>query len=669
MSFDVYALTVAVIAFGILFLPHLDRNNRWIRLAVVGVLSMIWARYMLWRFFDTVLPIPMVTGVGLWIWLCFIVEILVTIEALIFYVTMMRHTDRKDQADKYEAVLRNLSPDELPTIDVYLPTYNEGIEVLERSILGSLHLDWPKDKLKVWVLDDGNRDWLKDFCEEVGAGYIRRKEWKHAKAGNLNHAFEVTHGDFIAVFDADFVPFRNFLYRTVGFFADHKVAILQTPQHFFNKDYVQSNLHLHDAAPDDQRLFFDVMMPARDGWDAAFWCGSCSLTRRTALAEAGGVPTRSITEDLTTTLVMLRHGYITRYLNEKLSHGLAPESLPSLLTQRKRWCRGTIQTMFTKDGPLGSGLKMIHRFLFLPWHWLISPFTRFFTFLVPIVFLWTGLPALILNHYSELISYHFPAFTINLFAALWLAPQHYIPLLSTSISSLEAIQVMPTVLKSLFSPFDKGFGVTPKGKQGRPSHFKGARLQFSFWMSLALLLLTAGGMAINLIPETSPISVGGFFPVAALWACMNIIMLSMMLLLSVEHPRNRVDERFVVDKEGILQIKNQKIPVHVHDMSLSGAQIHLKNDEYLALSDTQKMTLSIPKMGSFKSVLVRKEDHSFAVHFQDLRGSKRHALIQHLYTGSYDNAAKLHYRTFMHRILERIFANHSGLYTPPAHEK
>jgi len=346
MTFNIYVLSVGVFAFCLLFLPHLNRDNRWVRLAMIGVLSIFWARYMLWRFVDTTLPIPMPTGLGLWIWFCFFIEILVSIESLIFYITLMRHSDRTAQADKYEKALRGLSPTELPTIDVFLPTYNEEIQVIERSILGCLHLDWPKEKLKVWVLDDGKRDWVQDFCEEVGAGYVRRKEWVHAKAGNLNHAFEVTSGEFIAVFDADFVPFRNFLYRTVGFFVDPKVAILQTPQHFFNKDYVQSNLHLYDSTPDDQRLFFDVMMPARDGWDAAFWCGSCSLTRRVAMQDTGGVPTRSITEDLTTTLALLRYGYITRYLNEKLSHGLAPESLPGLLTQRRRWCRGTIQTMF-----------------------------------------------------------------------------------------------------------------------------------------------------------------------------------------------------------------------------------------------------------------------------------------------------------------------------------
>ncbi len=668
MGFNIYILSVAVFAFCLLFLPHLDRSSRWVRLAIIGVLSVFWIRYMMWRLFATTLPVPMPTGLGLWIWFCFFIEVLVSVESLVFYVTLMRHSDRKSQADKYEKALRGLPLEDLPTIDVFLPTYNEGIEVIERSILGCLHLDWPKEKLKVWVLDDGKRDWVQDFCEEVGAGYIRRKEWIHAKAGNLNHAFEVTNGDFIAVFDADFVPFRNFLYRTVGFFIDPKVAILQTPQHFFNKDYVQSNLHLHDSAPDDQRLFFDVMMPARDGWDAAFWCGSCSLTRRTAMREAGGVPTRSITEDLTTTLALLRHGYVTRYLNEKLSHGLAPESLPSLLTQRKRWCRGTIQTMFMKDGPVGPNLKFIHRVLFFPWHWLISPFTRLFSFVVPIVFLWTGYPALLITHYSELIYYHFPAYLMNLFITLWLAPRHYIPLLSSSVASLEAIQVMPTVISSLVTPFKQEFGVTPKGQMGRPSKQRRTH-QFSFWISLTLLLLTAGGMLINIIPENSPGSEGGFFPVSAIWATMNVFMLVVMLLISVEHPRPRTDERFQVDEEGSLTLDGEAIPVHIHDISLGGARLRHKELRHHSLRQHQEVVLHIPNLGPVASEVIRTEEGIVYLHFRDLQGEPRYALIQHLYTGKYQNSSLLKYNNFLKHLFHRIFADHSHLYSPPTKSK
>jgi cellulose synthase (UDP-forming) len=668
MSFHIYAVAIAVFAFCLLFLPHLNRDNRWVRLSIIGVLSMFWIRYMMWRLFDTTLPIPMPTGLGLWIWFCFFIEVLVSVESFIFYITLMRHSDRKEQADKYEKALRELPPSELPTIDVFLPTYNEEMQVIERSILGCLHLDWPKDKLKVWVLDDGKRDWVQSFCEEVGAGYIRRKEWIHAKAGNLNHAFEVTNGDFIAVFDADFVPFRNFLYRTVGFFVDPKVAILQTPQHFFNKDYVQSNLHLHDSAPDDQRLFFDVMMPARDGWNAAFWCGSCSLTRRTAMRDAGGVPTRSITEDLTTTLALLRHGYITRYLNEKLSHGLAPESLPSLVTQRKRWCRGTIQTMFMKDGPLGPNLRFIHRVLFFPWHWLISPFTRLFSFLVPIVFLWTGYPALVITHWTELVYYHFPAYIMNLFITLWLAPRHYIPLLSSSVASLEGIQVMPTIVDSLLTPFKKEFGVTPKGRMGRPDGQSRIH-QFSFWICVTLLVLTMVGMLINIIPEETPISDGGFFPVAALWATMNVFMLTIMSLISVEHPRPRTDERFQLNEEGELSVNGKVSPVHIIDMSLGGARLRHDDVHHHSLKEHQEVELVIAHFGPVPSEIIHTEGGVVHIQFKNLQGKQRHKLIQHLYTGRYQNSGELKYKNFLSRMFYRIFSDHSHLYAPSTKSK
>ena len=301
-----------------LLLPYLHHQNVHHRRYVTFIAFILFVRYIIWRTDNSIMMASMPTLEGFWIWICFINELFIFIETGSFYLVLCKNTDRKKEADAYEAILRSLTVDKLPSVDVFIPTYNEGIDVLERSIVGATHLDWPHEKLAIWVLDDGKRDWLREFCRDKGVGYIRRTDNVHAKAGNINHASTLTRGDFIVTLDADFVPYKNFIYRTLGFFYDPKVAIVQTPQHFFNKDFVQANLHLHETTPDEQRLFFDVMMPARDAWDAAFWCGSCSLTRRTALEESGGVPTTSITEDLLTTLTLLRKGYVTRYLNEKL---------------------------------------------------------------------------------------------------------------------------------------------------------------------------------------------------------------------------------------------------------------------------------------------------------------------------------------------------------------
>ena len=174
-------------------------------------------------------------------------------------------------------------PKQLPSVDVYIPTYNEPLEVLEKTITGALCLDYPN--FKVWVLDDGRRPWLKAFCEAKGVGYLTRPDNAHAKAGNINHALTKTNADFVAIFDADFIPQRNFLMRTMGFFADPGIGIVQVPHAFYNYDPTQSSLALQKALPDDQRFFFEAVMPSRDGWDAAFCCGSNSVTRREALAK------------------------------------------------------------------------------------------------------------------------------------------------------------------------------------------------------------------------------------------------------------------------------------------------------------------------------------------------------------------------------------------------
>jgi cellulose synthase (UDP-forming) len=122
------------------------------------------------------------------------------------------------EADRHEARLRAMPPETLPAVDVLIPTYNEPLDVIEKTIVGALSIDYPN--FAVWVLDDGRRSWLKAFCVEKGVGYITAPDNKHAKAGNINHALTKTSAEYFAIFDADFVPQRNFLMRTLGFFQD-----------------------------------------------------------------------------------------------------------------------------------------------------------------------------------------------------------------------------------------------------------------------------------------------------------------------------------------------------------------------------------------------------------------------------------------------------------------
>ncbi|HUA76128.1 MAG TPA: glycosyltransferase, partial [Acetobacteraceae bacterium] len=103
-----------------------------------------------------------------------------------------------------------------PTVDVFIPTYNEDLAVVRATVLAALGIDWPREKLRVYILDDGRRASFRAFAEAAGAGYIIRPDNTHAKAGNLNHALARTDGAFIAVFDCDHVPTRAFLQMTLG---------------------------------------------------------------------------------------------------------------------------------------------------------------------------------------------------------------------------------------------------------------------------------------------------------------------------------------------------------------------------------------------------------------------------------------------------------------------
>jgi cellulose synthase (UDP-forming) len=155
---------------------------------------------------------------------------------------------------------------------IFIATYNEPASVLERTNGGAMAIDHPD--LRVFVLDDGARDFVRDLAQELGAHYVFRVKGQHAKAGNVNNglARALSTGRqpaFILLLDADFVPSVK---RTLGLFAEPDVGIVQTPQHFFNTDPIQTNLLCASVWPDEQRFFFEILMPAKDAWGAAFCC-------------------------------------------------------------------------------------------------------------------------------------------------------------------------------------------------------------------------------------------------------------------------------------------------------------------------------------------------------------------------------------------------------------
>lgn len=228
-------------------------------------------------------------------------------------------------------------------VDIFVPSYNEPTEMVRRTLLAARNVDYPHG---TWLLDDGNRAEMKALAEELGIRYLARTDNIHAKAGNLNNALKHSKADFIAIFDADHAPKRNFLDETLGFFLDPKLAFVQTPQDFFNLDSYQHRKGQRDSRIwTEQSLFFRVIQRGKDVWNAAFFCGSCALVRRSVLDEIGGFCTKSITEDLETSVAIHKAGYRSVYIPEALAFGIAPASASPFLMQRIRWGQGAMQVI------------------------------------------------------------------------------------------------------------------------------------------------------------------------------------------------------------------------------------------------------------------------------------------------------------------------------------
>ena len=168
------------------------------------------------------------------------------------------------------------------TVDVFVCTYNEPIDLVMTTCRAAQQIRHPH---RTWILDDGDRAELRAAAEAAGVSYLTRSaDWqdrpRHAKAGNLNNALMATDAEFFLVLDADQVPDPAILERTLGYFRDPEVALVQTPQWFHN---VPGSDPLGSQAP----LFYGPIQQGKDGWNSAFFCGSNAVIRREALMQLG----------------------------------------------------------------------------------------------------------------------------------------------------------------------------------------------------------------------------------------------------------------------------------------------------------------------------------------------------------------------------------------------
>lgn len=653
---------VALLCIG-LAPAHGPLTPRWrVTLAIVAIALAV--RYAAWRA-GVMWDAPFQSRIEMaWQWFFFAAELALLLEGVIFLLIMSRRRDRHAEADDnvrwYQERLARDRGASLPTVDVLIPTYNEEWDVLSRTLVGALALDYPH--VQVHVLDDGARDWLAHRCVEWGVAYHRRPDRAHAKAGNINHALARTSSDLVLVFDADFVAQRDFLQRTVGFFRDATVGLVQVPHHFFNDDPVQANLRIFGEHADDQTFFFTDVMASRDAWGVAFSCGSNSLTRRSALEELGGIPTSSITEDILTSVALLQRGWKTVYLNERLARGLAPEGLSALYTQRARWARGGIQMLFVKEGPLRArGLPFLARLFFLPLSWVASNLALPVMIAGPVTFLWFGLVAVPTADGDALMRFQVPMLLATLMATRRLASVERSTVLSLAHSVFATFRLAPAVAHSLVRPFAVGFKVTPKGKLATGMVVDVRAVVLSGGTIVALLL----GMLLNGLPDYERLPPDAFLAPSLIWGTITVLVMVVCLLMSFEFRPTREQERFIVNEEHAATDHGVSRRVRVVDMSANGAALQWG----IARPDPGTcIQLHVSDVGTLNAVVRRWiGEVGVGIAFGEMSADTERYLIAKLFTHGYETHATVASASAgLTRFLRRLLGESKPSNGPPA---
>jgi len=527
----------------------------WSRFVVVAILLILTLRYVLWRSLSTLNvgdPLNGVFSLGL-----FGLEMLAIFNGVLQLFLLVQTRDRQMDADTASVAV--LDRTFTPSVDIFIPTYNEPVFILRRTIIGCQALDYPNRQ--IYLLDDTHRPEMRALAEELGCEYMARLEHKHAKAGNLNHAIDKTNGDLIVCFDADFIPTRNFLDRTIGFFQDQKVALVQTPQSFYGPDPIARNLGLENILVPEQESFYRQIQPVRDGTDSVVCAGTSFVMRRSALLSAGGeFVTSSLSEDYFTSIKLSGKGYQLVYLDEKLSAGAAPDDMGSQATQRLRWAQGTLQAFFIDENPLTiPGLRPLQRISHLTGilHWFTS-LSRVGFLIIPLAYSFLGVIPVRATT-EEVVFYFLPQYLVHLTVFAWLSNHSRSAFLSDIYDVVLCFPLAATVIQTMIHPFSKGFKVTPKGTSRD-------RLTFNWSLAWPLILLffasavslwrNLGNCMVQMSSYATSDEIKGL-GLGWIWSTYNLVLIGIALLVMLDLPKPDLYEWFDLRRIVKLQLRVQ----------------------------------------------------------------------------------------------------------------
>ena len=554
--------------------PATRRNA--FRLVFVLLSGYLALRYLWWRSFETLIYTNMVDFVGMA--LLFAAELYsITVHLLGLFVNVwpLERAPEPMPADRST----------WPSVDIFIPTYSEDPEIVRLTAHAAKQIDYPKDRLRVFICDDGGtlakraheekgmdawkrRYRLKEIAAEAGAEYLTRETNRSAKAGNLNHALTNSDGEFILFLDCDHVPTAEILQRTLGYFiADPKLFLVQTPHFFVNAAPAEKAIGSGAQVPDESEMFYRVIHPGLDSWNASYFCGSAAVMRRTFLEEVGGMQGQSITEDAETAFELHRRGYRSVYVNQPMVCGLAAESYADYMLQHTRWAQGMVQIFILHDPLFVPGLTLAQRLCYfnccLFWFFGIA---RVIYFLAPAAFLIFGLA---IYHASapQIVSYAIPYVVSTFLVTDFLFGKMRRPFFSEIYESVQSVFLAPAVISAIRHPHKPSFKVTPKGIGVQEEQLNALSLVFFALLCLNLVAALSGITRFWTQPEFRDV-----IAVTLIWSLYNIYLALVSIGALWEKRQIRQHHRLSVGGTAMVQFPRmrRRLEVDLVDLSLTG---------------------------------------------------------------------------------------------------
>ncbi|PFG62184.1 cellulose synthase (UDP-forming) [Thioclava sp. ES.031] len=559
------------------------------RFALLATASVIISRYWIWRVTET-LPDPSVSVSFFVALLLLLVE---TYSILVFFLNAFISADPTERPFPPQ-----VSPEKLPTVDILVPSYNEPVEMLSVTLAAAKNMIYPPEKRTVVLCDDGGTDQrcnssdpqlaaasrkrraeLQALCANLGVKYSTRARNENAKAGNMSAALETLSGDLVVVFDADHVPSRDFLARTVGYFVDDpKLFLVQTPHFFINSDPIERNLRLPRNCPPENEMFYSQIHRGLDRWGGAFFCGSAAVLRRAALDSVGGFAGETITEDAETALEIHASGWKSFYLNRAMIAGLQPETFASFIQQRGRWAAGMMQMLMLKNPLFRKGLRLPQRLCYInSMSFWLFPLMRLTYLYVPLIYLFFGVEIFVAT-FPEVMAYMLSYLAIAFMVQNAIYKRFRWPLISEIYEIAQAPYLARAVLRTVLRPRGARFNVTAKDETLNEDYISPIHWPLTFQWLAMLSGVVALVVRWMLFPGDRPVLsvVGG-------WAVFNFLMASVAYSAISEKQQRRASPRVDMNvagkmwsAEGLETDVPLEAPVTIKDASTTGVRLLLE---------------------------------------------------------------------------------------------